>query len=70
MQATHGKRIAVIENEFGEVGIDDALVMESKEEIFEVSGTAQCHRAAIVDSPCRVVSRTAGGLQYAHTQPA
>jgi len=22
----HGKRIAVIENEFGEVGIDDALV--------------------------------------------
>jgi G3E family GTPase len=26
LQANHGKRIAVIENEFGEVGIDDALV--------------------------------------------
>jgi hypothetical protein len=26
LQSNHGKRIAVIENEFGEVGIDDALV--------------------------------------------
>merc|ERR1712151_516908 len=26
LTANHGKRIAVIENEFGEVGIDDALV--------------------------------------------
>jgi len=26
LQANHGKRIAVIENEFGEVGIDDGLV--------------------------------------------
>ena len=25
----HGKRIAVIENEFGEVGIDQALVIEA-----------------------------------------
>ena len=31
----HGMRIAVIENEFGEVGIDDALVLSSEEEIFE-----------------------------------
>jgi len=29
----HGKRIAVIENEFGEVGVDDALVMQAKEEV-------------------------------------
>ncbi len=36
LTAEHGKRIAVIENEFGEVGVDDALVMETKEEIFEV----------------------------------
>lgn len=28
-----GLKLAVIENEFGEVGIDDALVMESKEEV-------------------------------------
>ena len=25
----HGKRIAVIENEFGEVGIDDAIVLDA-----------------------------------------
>ena len=28
----HGKRIAVIENEFGEVGIDQALVINAEEE--------------------------------------
>ena len=26
LTAQHGKKIAVIENEFGEVGIDDALI--------------------------------------------
>jgi molybdopterin-guanine dinucleotide biosynthesis protein len=31
----HGMRIAVIENEFGEVGVDDALVIDAEEEIFE-----------------------------------
>lgn len=38
----HGKKIAVIENEFGEVGIDDALVMETKEEIFEMNNGCIC----------------------------
>ena len=33
----HGKRIAVIENEFGEVGIDDAIVLDAEEEIFEMN---------------------------------
>ena len=28
-QVAHGKKIAVIENEFGEVGIDDALLKEN-----------------------------------------
>ena len=32
---SHGQRIAVIENEFGEIGIDDALVLDAEEEIFE-----------------------------------
>ena len=32
----HGLKIAVIENEFGEVGIDDSLVkIDTEEEIFE-----------------------------------
>lgn len=39
---SHGKKIAVIENEFGEVGIDDALVMETKEEIFEMNNGCVC----------------------------
>ncbi|MEM1332441.1 MAG: GTP-binding protein, partial [Actinomycetota bacterium] len=38
----HGKRIAVIENEFGEVGIDDALVLDSEEEIFEMNNGCIC----------------------------
>ena len=38
----HGKRIAVIENEFGEIGIDDALVVKSDEEIFEMNNGCIC----------------------------
>jgi G3E family GTPase len=38
----HGMRIAVIENEFGEIGIDDALVIESDEEIFEMNNGCIC----------------------------
>ena len=38
----HGKRIAVIENEFGEIGIDDALVLDSEEEIFEMNNECIC----------------------------
>ncbi len=37
LTANHGRRIAVIENEFGEVPIDDALVMTADEEIFEMN---------------------------------
>ena len=42
LTARHGKRIAVIENEFGEVGIDDALVLEAEEEIFEMNNGCIC----------------------------
>ncbi|MGQ0623205.1 MAG: CobW family GTP-binding protein [Sporichthyaceae bacterium] len=38
----HGMRIAVIENEFGEVGIDDALVLDAEEEIFEMNNGCIC----------------------------
>lgn len=38
----HGKRIAVIENEFGEVGIDHELVIGSDEEIFEMNNGCIC----------------------------
>lgn len=38
----HGRRIAVIENEFGEIGIDQALVIHSDEEIFEMNNGCIC----------------------------
>merc|ERR1712241_1646138 len=46
LQVNHGKRIAVIENEFGEVGIDDSLVkastMASEENIVEMNNGCIC----------------------------
>ena len=38
----HGKRIAVIENEFGEIGIDQALVIDADEEVFEMNNGCIC----------------------------
>ena len=38
----HGKRIAVIENEFGEIGIDHALVINADEEVFEMNNGCIC----------------------------
>jgi len=38
----HGRRIAVIENEFGEIGIDHELVINSEEEIFEMNNGCIC----------------------------
>ncbi|MCU1282685.1 MAG: putative metal chaperone, involved in Zn homeostasis [bacterium] len=38
----HGKRIAVIENEFGEIGIDNDLVVNADEEIFEMNNGCIC----------------------------
>ena len=38
----HGRRIAVIENEFGEIGIDDALINHPDEEIFEMNNGCIC----------------------------
>lgn len=38
----HGRRIAVIENEFGEVGVDHELVIGAEEEIFEMNNGCIC----------------------------
>lgn len=38
----HGKKLAVIENEFGEVGVDNQLVIQSDEEIFEMNNGCLC----------------------------
>lgn len=46
LQEFHGKRVAVIENEFGEVGIDDGLIdmgaMETEENIVEMNNGCIC----------------------------
>jgi len=46
LRENHGKRVAVIENEFGEVGIDDALVkgdsMAQEEDIVEMNNGCIC----------------------------
>lgn len=34
---THGRRYAVVVNEFGEVGIDNDLIVNVEEEIFEMN---------------------------------
>ncbi len=38
----HGKRYAVIVNEFGEVGIDNDLIVSSDEEVFEMNNGCIC----------------------------
>src|SRR3712207_672140 len=38
----HGRRYAVIVNEFGEIGIDNDLVVETDEEVFEMNNGCIC----------------------------
>jgi G3E family GTPase len=38
----HGKKYAVIVNEFGEIGIDNDLIVESDEEVFEMNNGCIC----------------------------
>jgi G3E family GTPase len=42
LSENHGKRIAVIENEFGAVGVDHELVIGAQEEIFETANGCIC----------------------------
>ena len=42
LSETHGKRYAVIVNEFGEVGIDNDLIVNADEEIFEMNNGCIC----------------------------
>jgi G3E family GTPase len=42
LTAQHGKKIAVIVNEFGEIGIDNQLVVDADEEILEMNNGCIC----------------------------
>ena len=47
LRENHGKRIAIIENEFGEISIDSDLVVSSDEEIYEMSNGCICCVASV-----------------------
>ena len=42
LKEDHGKRIAVIENEFGEVGVDSEIIENSEEQIVEMNNGCIC----------------------------
>src|ERR1700737_3485623 len=42
LSESHGKRYAVIVNEFGEVGIDNDLIVNADEEVFEMNNGCIC----------------------------
>jgi G3E family GTPase len=42
LKEDHGQRIAVIENEFGEVGVDSAIIEKSDEQIVEMNNGCIC----------------------------
>ncbi len=53
----HGHRIAVIENEFGEINIDSDLVMTSEEEIFEMTNGCICCVASVRTDLMRILGQ-------------
>lgn len=42
LKENHGNKFAIIENEYGEVGIDDGLVLQTNEEIIEMMNGCIC----------------------------
>ena len=42
LMANHGQRLAIVENEFGEVSVDDGLVLRTNEEVIEMLNGCIC----------------------------
>ena len=42
LQEAHGQKIAVIENEFGEVGVDSEIIESGEEQIVEMNNGCIC----------------------------
>lgn len=63
LSTQHGRKLAVIVNEFGEVGVDGALVVGTDEEVVELSNGCLCctFRGDLIDS-LRVLLRRGRGL--------
>ncbi len=67
LREQHGKRIAIIENEFGDIDIDSDLVVASDEEIYEMSNGCICCvtsvRSDLLDVIRKLMSRK-GKIDY------
>ena len=48
----HGRKYAVIVNEFGEIGIDNDLIVETDEEIYEMNNGCICLYGSRRSDPC------------------
>lgn len=59
LKQNHGKRIAVIENEFGEVGIDSEFIIGADQDIFEMSNGCICCsiRGDLIETLNRLLER-------------
>ncbi len=59
LKNNHGKRIAVIENEFGEIGIDSEFIIGADEDIFEMSNGCICCsiRGDLIETLNRLLER-------------
>ena len=55
----HGKRIAIIENEFGDIGIDSDLIIGKNDEIFEMKNGCICCsvRSDLIETLNRLMDR-------------
>ncbi len=59
----HGHRIAVIENEFGEVDVDSDLVLTSEEEIFQMTNGCICCVADVRTDLVKILQEAAGAAR-------
>ena len=59
LKQNHGKRIAIIENEFGEMGIDSEFVIGADDDIFEMSNGCICCsiRGDLIETLNRLLER-------------
>ncbi|MFP6637306.1 MAG: GTP-binding protein [Nitrospinaceae bacterium] len=59
LKQNHGRRIAVIENEFGEIGIDSEFVIGADDDIFEMSNGCICCsiRGDLIETLNRLLDR-------------
>ena len=67
LRENHGKRIAIIENEFGEINIDSDLVVSSEEEIYEMSNGCICCVASVRGDLLEVIRKLmsrSDGIDY------